>query len=1097
MRISVAVLLVVLLAPTVVEGRSSYYLDFGPPDSPVAKDYERAGASDAYSETKGYGWMGAGPMNFVSPKPAPNKKKYWHLDPIHFYDEMVTPLRYDGCETAGPLSFRFDVPKGRYRVTATVGNLDTPRYSVVIYANGKLEAKRVDARHWLSSERGMYHLGPGYYKRVRFVVDVSEDGLLMDFRGDDREFKRLMADELAHPENRPKSHLKGEPLPENHAPFHDIGGPFTKVSIMALEVCPDGPLPLSMNLDTLVLKNEGGPGALDEAVALFNSHKFKEAEKAFLTLDDPLAKGMGLLAIVGRCDYENEVSDTRCAVEALRKAAEKYPDNGAVRELLASTEIFWNAVNMFVTRREPGKSSLVQLWRVIAELDQVRPDDFFYYKGLLWQARFLQTLDPHRWAWHGQTALDRARIVEKKFPDNRFVRYILYEEYENYGDGTHYDDWHVVDYTDEVAGSPEWVRAIYPAFRNLVDWCEWWVTFRQNETGGIGGGWGDDVEIVGAFGYVGYTGRGVSDILVAGTNKLVNGVWHTSEVDPELGYCLPNADAEHTAEWTGNTLGMMVLIDYGNPVWIERSMKTGKLMRDLWTSYNLQGNRHFRANFFGAAQVGGGNQSNDSHINYRAIRPAKAVFWYNKNPKIRELLLELADSWVDAAMSTARGKPTGVIPTEVAWSDGKLGGVNSPNWWTASHPKGTINYDWIKQSYKHYIQDLLITAFKVTGDRKYIEPLRLEYDLAVKYGYPPKAKSGLRLQQPPEIEEFGKRNRNIKLKGAPNKKEEGTRKLPKAKPGSEEWVAAHLKSVEAWLEAQRIMEGRKGELENDTTKDDIIRAGRWFQSQVKWWWPRSTTEAGPTDRIAFSGLVNPFMAYTGGRFGGPLLESAVTYENTTREFAAAVLGTDFQGFRLLYHSIADETREIGIVPWHLETGGRYVLRYGPDENEDELMDSRIEERKFDFPQLGKALKINVAPRKTYLIEVDQIERPKRSMESTAFLAPDPALTADDIRYVHGRLLVRIHNIGSAPAKDVWVAAYDGDPAKDKKLIGKGCIPNIEAPVDLEPMTTTIGFNWSPTRSRHEVFVVIDLDNQIEGEITDFNNAVHTTVQSMK
>ena len=37
------------------------------------------------------------------------------------------------------------------------------------------------------------------------------------------------------------------------------------------------------------------------------------------------------------------------------------------------------------------------------------------------------------------------------------------------------------------------------------------------------------------------------------------------------------ADAEHTAEPIGNTLGMMMQLGYDNPTWIERSMKAGKL----------------------------------------------------------------------------------------------------------------------------------------------------------------------------------------------------------------------------------------------------------------------------------------------------------------------------------------------------------------------------------------------------------------------------------------------------------------------------------------------------------------------------------------
>ena len=147
--------------------------------------------------------------------------------------------------------------------------------------------------------------------------------------------------------------------------------------------------------------------------------------------------------------------------------------------------------------------------------------------------------------------------------------------------------------------------------------------------------------------------------------------------------------------------------------------------------------------------MGSGDQANDSWINYRAIRPAAAILSYNRNPEISNWFVEMGDAWVAAAMSTERGKPRGVIPAEVSFPEGLIGGVNSPNWYTASHPKGTVNHDWIRQSYKGYLQDLLMTAYTQTGDQKYLEPLRLEYELADRYGYTPEVQGGVRLGKAP------------------------------------------------------------------------------------------------------------------------------------------------------------------------------------------------------------------------------------------------------------------------------------------------------------------------------------------------------------
>jgi len=706
--------------------------------------------------------------------------------------------------------------------------------------------------------------------------------------------------------------------------------------------------------------------------------------------------------------------------------------------------------------------------------------------------------------------------LAEKFPDNRFVKFFTKFEWEPYGDGTHWRDWYMENYYSKTEGSAEWARLLQETYATMVDWSEWWVKFKQRPEGNIGGGWGDDVEIIGAFGYMGYISKGVSDLSVQGTRNMVEGMWNLSEVDPEIGYCQPMADAEHTAEWTGNTLGMMVQIDYGNPLWIERSLKTAKLMRDLWTDYDDNGYRHFRANFFGAAQVGSGDQVNDSWINYRAIRPAAAILSYNQNPEISNWFVEMGDAWVAAAMSTERGKPRGVIPAQVSFPDGILGGVNSPNWYTASHPPGTVNYDWVGtrgQNYKDYIQDLLVTAYKQTGDRKYLEPLQSEYELADRYGYTPELQGGVRLGIAPWLRPMNDTRSGIDVflqRWTPPETEEAEvqeaekpsstvrEKTPgdevAAEEGSERWAAGRLKQVEAWITAERMLEGREGELENDITKQQIVNHLVFAKEMRKMTWPLMTTQASATDRVPIHGLLPVIFTTTGGGFGGPLLRVPITYVDTTKYFAGAVMAADSQGFRILYHSMAPETREIGIVPWELEPTGRYVLKYGPDADEDEEMDSVIESREFLFPQAGTPIYITVDPKLTYIVEVDQLERGR-----IAERAPDPGLSSGDIRLAEDRdlLLAKVHNVGSEAVRGVKVAFYDGNPDAGGTPIGSSVIPNIEAPNDLEPRSVTVGIGWSPTKEAHDIYVVVDPDDEITNEITTFNNVAHTTLPKKK
>ena len=1056
--------------------------DCGTRDSAVMAGYKALAGADVYDESTGYGWEGVAPESVVFPRGvlADDRGRTWYPP---FIDENVNDLTRDGVVSEQDVVFRADVPDGTYRVTVTVGDRSRALGSIDVWMNGKVVGERVTP--WAPGSYRLLLKTPGGSSRhVRGTVVVTDGVIRVKLTKNQTYYDKKMAEQSKLPTPYSQWHHKKPVITE--PPYDYIGWPFVHNSLMGIEILPHTPAPVVGENDKLELTQPIASGALNEAIAKFNEEDFEGALRALARVREPgaqVAKAIVQLWLAGRLEVEREKTLVPVALKVLRKHAASHLRDNGVAELVQDAEIFQRALTMHVNRGALGTNHSIENDKAIGWWWLINEGSPLYHKAQLYSARAAHMLLPYIPTLGVEYTI--LKELEKKFPDNRYVKYLLYYEWEPYGDGTHPDDWYVEDHASKAKGAPEWVRELQPAWVTLVDWSEWWIKFKQQPDGNIGGGWGDDVEIVAAFGYMEYVSPGISGMLIEGTRKLVEGMWNLSEVDAEIGYCLPMADAEHTAEWTGNTLGVMVQIDYGNPTWIERSMKTAKLMRDLWTARNKNGERHFRANIFGAAQVGRGDQSNDSFINYRAVRPATAVLDYNGNPAISRVFVELADGWLAAAMSTDRGKPRGVIPAQVSFPDGILGGMNSPNWYTASHPPGTVNYDWVEgkeleQRYKSYIQDLLMTAYNQTRDAKYLEPFKLEYELAARYGNKPELTTGARLQRIPGDPVGGQEAASAAG---------GEEALAPAVQGSERWVGEKLDLVEYWLVAERILKGRTGKLENDISKQDVIRVSSYVNKTTKMRWPLTTTEASATDRAAFVGIMNPFFIYTGGSFGGALLKAAVTYENTTKDFAAAVMGEDPQGLRILYHSLTPQVRKVGIVPWYLEPSATYRLRYGPDTNEDEVMDSITENRKFFFPQVGTPVYVTVEPRVTYVIEIDQLERGK-----VPGPAPDPGLSAMDIRYEElrygGIILAKVHNVGALPAENVQVAFYEGDPDAGGTPLGTALIPNIEAPNDLEPRAVTVGVNWAPKDGPREIYVVVDPDDEIEGEITTFNNMAH-------
>lgn len=1044
--------------------------DCGMPKSPVAEGYQRLAAGQTYNKARGYGWERGKPVHVEFRRPVRDSKLRGSAGQLlleEAYDNHRDALNRDGVVSRGDLGFRLDVPNGTYRVVITMGDLSQAIGSIDLAVNNELVAGQLAV--WAPGGYRLLDRTPaGWWNAFRTTVKVTDGAIQITWKKNQKHYDDQMAEQAAGETPYAQWYHRVPIIQE--PPYNYIGYPFVGHSVVAIEVMPYRPGPVEMIDGKLQLDRRIDSTALTEAIRRYNAGGFDTALAALAKAGTPreqIARAVVMLWLAGRLETEVEQTVVPEAIEVLRSYLVENSGEYGLVELLTDAEIFQKAMELHRKRGQLGKNHFLENDKAIGWWLMIKPGSPLYDKARLHIARAAHMLKPYF------PVLGTERQIflelEKKCPENRFVKYHLHQEWEPKGDGSDYYDWVMEDYAAKANGAPDWVQAIYPAFGGLIDLSEWWIRFRQEPEGNIGGGWGDDVEMVGLFGYYGYISRGVSELCVHGTGNLVNGVWNLSEVDPEIGYCQPMADAEHSAEWTGNTLGMMMQLDYGNPIWIERSMKTGKLIRDLWTDYNKNGHRHFRANYFGATQVGSGPRANDSWINYRAVSPATSVLNYNNNPTIARLYVELAEAWLAAAMSTDRGKPKGVIPAEVSFPEGAIGGLNSPNWWTAAHPPGTVNYDWQWQQYKGYIHDVMMAAYKQTGEKKFLEPLRLEYELACKHGFKPEVPSPLA------------------------RRSQKTEARAEAEPGSEAWVAAKAQQAERWLQARQLVEGRQGELKDRWTRGQIIESGRVAAEHLKMNWPISTSEAGPTDRVGFVGIITPFFIYTGGSWGGPLLRAAITYENTTKDFAAAVVAADPQGLRIWYCSLAPDERTIGIVPWELEPGGTYRLVLGVDSDEDGKIDERVEEREFVFLQHGSPIKIKVKPRVNYVAEIDQLKRGR-----SIGLAPDPGLSSEDIRFNPERnlLMARIHNIGSNPVRDVKIAFYDGNPQSGGKRIGSQTIPNIEPPNDLEPRTVTVGINY-PIDSPTDIYVVVDPDDEIVDEITTFNNVAHKRLPETK
>ncbi len=1069
----------------VMEDTAILRFDFGNRGSPVAAGWTQVTGGLLYSRGLGYGWDVAHEEFFNLRPPAEISpyvlQRSWVIG--EYRDDMTA----DGVRDSGAMTFSADLPDGDYRVRVTVGDLFYLRYSMDVHAEGVQVASELAAFHmvfrtvYFKDGRGNW-ANYGMPLPYWFDVSVGDGRLDVTFDGDDDAFwARMDVENATSPPNSYLSEMSTGAINPGgvNPPYRFIGGPHTYNSVLGLEVYPPRRDLVTRDVAGLVLDasvtNATVRGALDDYNAATGQSQLEQlATGVQAMLADPgalaprdakaLMELLGHLAGDARSDLDPAVLDRMDAT--LRSMLAGGPGDQTLWELLGHVERLRAGLEYIFQRVVTGTNHFYENVKAISRLWPFQPEDHLFPWASMWRARALYMLDPHRWTSASGTAADVMEALRPLDPSNPYIRMYrdtvpgggrIWQEGQRVVTTTgKVDHWTLAELMEGWEGAPQWARWVREELYWLYDVTDWWVLNRQQADGALGGGWSDDVEFIGLFGFDALISQGADDLSLVGARRFVDGMLASGGVDLDKGYSAALADAEHTAEWTGDSLPMMIAVDFGNPRWVEFSYKTAALMRDLWMDRTDEGHLHFRSNFLSATQVGGAATQDDCYINYRAALPAHWVAWYNADPEVEALFVDWATSWVEDAMRTDDGKPLGVFPASVGFEGDELGGHNSPNWYTADHPSGSVNYDWQPQMYRAYLDELVRGAYEATGNLSLLEPFRLEAELAQAY-----------LDNP----------------------------VPSPTPGSEAWAGMVLgqRALDRWASIRvdygLTGGGGGGGEPNGYTPEDVIgltRAGRRYIDACL---PLMTTEASATDRVAFVGIINPFMIFTGGGIGGALLAPKFTYTGLGRDFATCVMDARPEGASILMYGFFHGTREAGLVPWALEPGATYSIEVGDDADGDGALDGVPDyEGVFTWMTKGQVVPFELEGDGQKLVVVERTANGTGARE----LLPDLAVTPEGVsaNETTGLVDVVVHNIGAAATRNYSVRVLDPDDG-DREL-GNATMESLDPPHELLPSTVVAGVGLTrPPTTDNVTVVLVPLTNITE--ITTLNNLARATI----
>ncbi len=181
---------------------------------------------------------------------------------------------------------------------------------------------------------------------------------------------------------------------------------------------------------------------------------------------------------------------------------------------------------------------------------------------------------------------------------------------------------------DHIASEDAPLWAVYQSevLRKASQIANWWIDNKQDkETGEMGGGFGDDVEMtVRSWPYLYLI---THDQKIADGLKLIaDGIWNSPVITD--GYSTKARDVEHSSENTSFSQPHMMTVLYGHPEYIERNMRTIKHM-EWWSAYDINGKRRMKGWLMGYKSI---NNSIDAPCNGRALIPGLLVAWYNRHP---------------------------------------------------------------------------------------------------------------------------------------------------------------------------------------------------------------------------------------------------------------------------------------------------------------------------------------------------------------------------------------------------------------------------------------------------------------------------------
>jgi hypothetical protein len=484
-------------------------------------------------------------------------------------------------------------------------------------------------------------------------------------------------------------------------------------------------------------------------------------------------------------------------------------------------------------------------------------------------------------------------------------------------------------------------------------------------------------------------------------------------------------DELHSYEEGINTIGQLLILGDGSPRQLERAMETTRALGWL-TGVNAAGHRHIRSSYFsGAKMATEGPWGWSKSYSYLLTQPAFLLGDYNANPLARQYVRELADGLLAHRRADPAGKYS--LPSAIHFETDAEGHA------TRAHVPWPIFW----------------ASWRWSGDRRYLDPI-----LDAGYGRVLSLTANT-------------------LDRLDLRETEGARVLAET-PARIERDLAHRTTSFTDLHTCWQMSGDKTWLERLYAMQIEAAALReYVNTEGSIWTDRVIIQSGEIQRARLGGVALLRNETSPGHVVSWRFEAPATATDVAILIPDATPTT----FTIIAYNLDTRPVRTAMTGWDIEPGHWEIIQ-GIDTDGDDRADRDLATRTERFER-SRAIDVTLPPRTTSVLKLRRVAPGLPYAQRC-----DLGIDREDVSVAGGVLTVHVHSLGAvaSPAATLLVRASDGS------TIASAPIPPLQAPLELQPVTTDVVL--TPPGGMLPEGAVIEIDPREElTELTRLNNTV--------